>query len=207
MTTYDDRDLADDELAAALGELARSLTGTLDVDQALDRTRGSRSRPSRSPPRRDSGRRRHRGRARSDGGGDGGRPSVRPHPGDRPRGVVAGAVDAGARAHGGGRSDRAGDDGDRRGRRSRPCRPPRRRCRHPRPTPARYDSTGGSISVRMDGGVLAIDGEPRPTPGWSVRVDDDGPTRVRVRFERDDRRSEIRIDLVDGRLEPRITDG
>ena len=77
----------------------------------------------------------------------------------------------------------------------------------PAPTPARYDSTGGSISVRMDGGVLAIDGEPRPTPGWSVRVDDDGPTRVRVRFERDDRRSEIRIDLVDGRLEPRITDG
>ena len=38
MTTYDDRDLVDEELAAALSELARSMTGTVDVEQALDRT-------------------------------------------------------------------------------------------------------------------------------------------------------------------------
>ena len=43
-----------------------------------------------------------------------------------------------------------------------------------------------------------------PAPGWSYRVDDDGPTRVRVRFERDGQRSEIRVDLEGGGLVPEI---
>ena len=196
MTTYDDRDLADDELAAALGELAL-------LDRHPRCRAGARSdrrsrRPPPPPPRRDDGRRCRRGRARGDGGGDGRRPSVRPHPGDSRSGapasstpdpVVTAVVDPTVPATT--TTDVVVD----------PTVPPATSpMPPPAPTPARYDSTGGSISVRIAGGVLVIDGEPRPAPGWSVRVDDDGPTRVRVRFERDDRRSEIRIDLVDGRL-------
>lgn len=70
-----------------------------------------------------------------------------------------------------------------------------------------YSSEGGAITVRLTGGTIALDGDPEPADGWTVRIDDDGPDRVRVRFERDDERSEIRVDLTaDGRLEPRITD-
>ena len=206
MTTYDDRDLADDELAAALGELARSLTGTLDVEQALDRTvvrvrarRGRRLVATTAAAATVVGL-----VAMAAATGDG-RPSVRtpatapvassPAP-STPEPVRTAVVDPIVPA-----TTATAVVAD-------PTVPPAASpVPTPAPTPARYDSTGGSISVRMDGGVLAIDGEPRPAPGWSVRVDDDGPTRVRVRFERDDRRSEIRIDLVDGRLEPRITDG
>ena len=45
---------------------------------------------------------------------------------------------------------------------------------------------------------------PTPSPGFTPSVDDNGPDRVRVRFERDDQRTEIRVDLEDGRLVPRI---
>lgn len=72
------------------------------------------------------------------------------------------------------------------------------------PTVARYDSVGGSISVRVVDGVVRLDGDPMPSSGWTYRVDDDGPDRVRVRFERDSERSEIRVELVGGQLLPEI---
>ena len=42
---------------------------------------------------------------------------------------------------------------------------------------------------------VALVADPVPSGGFSVRIDDNGPDRVRVRFEKDDQRSEIRVDL------------
>jgi hypothetical protein len=77
----------------------------------------------------------------------------------------------------------------------------------PAPTVRTFESSGGSIRVRHAADRIALDGDPVPGAGWSARVDDDGPARVRVRFERGGDRSEIRVDLVDGQLVPRITEG
>ena len=80
-----------------------------------------------------------------------------------------------------------------------------------RPLPAADDgptsSIGGSITVRVADGQISLVGDRRtPTAGWSTRIDDNGPDRVRVRFELDDRRSEIRVDLIDGEPVERITE-
>ncbi len=75
------------------------------------------------------------------------------------------------------------------------------------PTPApttTFSSAGGSIVVARAGGAISLAGDPVPSVGWSVRIDDDGPTRVRVRFERDSRRSEIRVDLRGDELVPEV---
>ncbi len=77
----------------------------------------------------------------------------------------------------------------------------------PSPSTSTYSANGGSITVRLAGGQLTLDGDPLPASGWSVRIDDNGPDRVRVRFEMGDQRSEIRVDLVDGQLVPRVTEG
>jgi hypothetical protein len=69
-----------------------------------------------------------------------------------------------------------------------------------------YASVGGRIAVRRTEGGIALDGEPAPSPGWGVRVHDDGPDRVRVQFESGGRRSEIRVDLEGAELVPRITE-
>ncbi len=58
--------------------------------------------------------------------------------------------------------------------------------------------------VTSTGGAVALAVDPSPSSGWTYRIDDDGPTRVRVRFERDGQRSEIRVELRDGRLVPEI---
>ena len=70
-----------------------------------------------------------------------------------------------------------------------------------------YDSSGGSITVRLAGGAIALVGDPSPRAGYSVRIDDNGPDRVGVRFESDAGRSEIRVDLEDGRLVPEVIEG
>ena len=81
----------------------------------------------------------------------------------------------------------------------------------PRPTPAApsastYTSAGGSIVVTLANGAVSLADDPSPSPGWSYRIDDDGPSRVRVRFERDGQRSEIRVDLQGDQLVPDITE-
>ena len=43
-----------------------------------------------------------------------------------------------------------------------------------------------------------------PPAGYSVEVEDDGPDRVRVRFESGERRSRITVELIDGALVPQI---
>ena len=90
--------------------------------------------------------------------------------------------------------------GDRRPR----CQRRRRRCRLPYRRPRRTTGIGGSITVRLSGDTLMLATAPTPSPGFTASVDDNGPDRVRVRFERDDQRTEIRVDLEDGRLVPRI---
>ena len=83
----------------------------------------------------------------------------------------------------------------------------------PRPTPASpsaststFTSAGGSIVVTLSNDAISLADDPSPSPGWSYRIDDDGPSRVRVRFERDDQRSEIRVDLQGDQLVPDITE-
>lgn len=75
----------------------------------------------------------------------------------------------------------------------------------PSPTTT-YSSNGGSIVVTHAGGAISLARDPAPTDGWSFRIDDDGPTRVRVRFERDGSRSEIRVDLRGDELVPEISE-
>ena len=74
------------------------------------------------------------------------------------------------------------------------------------PTSSRstFSSAGGSIAVTLVGGTVTLDRDPSATDGWSFRVDDDGPTRVRVRFERQGQRSEIRVEVHGDALVPEI---
>jgi cytoskeletal protein RodZ len=67
-----------------------------------------------------------------------------------------------------------------------------------------YESVGGSMTVRLAGGRIALVGDPEPAAGFTPHVYDNGPDRVRVRFESATDDAEIRVDLVDGRLIPTI---
>jgi hypothetical protein len=72
------------------------------------------------------------------------------------------------------------------------------------PRQAGYDSVGGSIMVEQVDGSVHLLGDPQPAAGYSVEVEDDGPDRVRVRFESGERRSRITVELVNGALVPQI---
>jgi hypothetical protein len=67
-----------------------------------------------------------------------------------------------------------------------------------------YESVGGSITVRLADGRIALVGDPEPAAGFTAHVYDNGPDRVRVRFESATDDAEIRVDLVNGRLIPTI---
>ena len=67
-----------------------------------------------------------------------------------------------------------------------------------------FAGAGGSVTVRRDGGTVVLAGDPEPATGYTARIDDDGPDRVRVRFERDSERTEIRVEVEGGRLVPQI---
>jgi hypothetical protein len=69
---------------------------------------------------------------------------------------------------------------------------------------AQYDSLGGSITVEQVGDTIHLLGEPEPAGGYSVEVEDDGPDRVRVRFESGELRSRITVELIDGAPVPQI---
>ena len=74
------------------------------------------------------------------------------------------------------------------------------------PATRTFSSRGGSIVVRHEAGTIVLVGNPSPSSGWTYRIDDSGPIRVRVRFEAGDARSEIRIDLEGGELVPTIVE-
>jgi len=69
---------------------------------------------------------------------------------------------------------------------------------------AEYNSLGGSITVDEVDDTINLLGEPQPAAGYSAEVEDDGPDRVRVRFESGERRSRITVELIDGALVPQI---
>ncbi len=79
---------------------------------------------------------------------------------------------------------------------------PRRTTTTTRPaaTPRTYESVGGTITVQLADGRIALVGDPAPAAGFTPHVYDNGPDRVRVRFESATDDVEIRVDLVDGRL-------
>lgn len=54
-------------------------------------------------------------------------------------------------------------------------------------------SGGGTVTVRAAPGAVEFVSAV-PAPGFAVEVDDDGPTRVRVEFESDAERFEVRIE-------------
>ena len=68
------------------------------------------------------------------------------------------------------------------------------------PVTRTYESVGGSITVRLADGRIALVGEAAPAAGFTAHVYDNGPDRVRVRFESDADEAEIRVDLIDGRM-------
>ncbi len=68
------------------------------------------------------------------------------------------------------------------------------------PVTRTYESVGGSITVRLADGRIALVGEAAPAAGFTAHVYDNGPDRVRVRFESDTDEAEIRVDLIDGRM-------
>jgi hypothetical protein len=76
----------------------------------------------------------------------------------------------------------------------------------PSTTKSTFTSAGGSIVVAVANGAVSLAEDPTPSTGWSYRIDDNGPSRVRVRFEQADERSEIRVDLQGGELVPEITE-
>lgn len=66
-----------------------------------------------------------------------------------------------------------------------------------------YESIGGRITVRLGARVVGLVSF-ETTTGFTARIDDDGPERVRVRFESPDHESRIEVEAVGGDLVPRI---
>lgn len=67
-----------------------------------------------------------------------------------------------------------------------------------------YTSTGGSIVVNFDGSVVSLSSS-SPAAGFTAAVHDNGPTRVEVRFTDGQTEWRIRVDVVNGALQPEIT--
>jgi hypothetical protein len=67
-----------------------------------------------------------------------------------------------------------------------------------------YTSDGGSIVVHFaDGAVSLVSSS--PAAGYTAEVHDNGPTRVEVRFSNGTIEWRIRVDVVNGGLQPEIT--
>ncbi len=52
--------------------------------------------------------------------------------------------------------------------------------------------SGGTVVVEASGGAVSLVSAV-PNPGYEVEVDDAGPDEVRVEFESDDSKSEVRV--------------
>lgn len=71
------------------------------------------------------------------------------------------------------------------------------------PTTETFSGSGGSVTVRLADGRLALVSYV-PAAGFTAEVHDDSATRVEVRFRSDDHETVIRIDRVDGAMQPRV---
>jgi hypothetical protein len=67
-----------------------------------------------------------------------------------------------------------------------------------------YSSPGGSITVRLADGAVSLVST-QPAAGFSQETDDLGPSRVEVRFDDGSTEWRIRVDVVNGQLQPEIT--
>jgi hypothetical protein len=67
-----------------------------------------------------------------------------------------------------------------------------------------YTSAGGSITIAFTGGQVSLVSS-SPAPGYGVEIHDNGPTRVEVRFNNGQTEWRIRVDVVNGVLQPEIT--
>lgn len=67
-----------------------------------------------------------------------------------------------------------------------------------------YSSEGGSITVHFADGVVSL-ASSSAASGYSTEVHDNGPTRVEVRFSNGEIEWRIRVDVVNGELQPEIT--
>ena len=61
--------------------------------------------------------------------------------------------------------------------------------------------------MRLAGGAIALAGDPSPRAGYSVRIDDNGPDRVGVRFESDTDARRSASTSRTARLVPEIIEG
>jgi hypothetical protein len=68
-----------------------------------------------------------------------------------------------------------------------------------------YTSVGGSITVNFDGSSTISLASSSPAAGFTAEVHDNGPTRVEVRFSNGQTEWRIRVDVVNGVLQPEIT--
>lgn len=71
------------------------------------------------------------------------------------------------------------------------------------PFTRRYDSLGGSITVRWDGSALSLLSV-EPAAGFVGEVEDQTTARIRVRFRSDDDDSRIEVRVDDGRVTSNI---
>ncbi|HEX5586754.1 MAG TPA: hypothetical protein VFZ17_05560 [Acidimicrobiia bacterium] len=69
----------------------------------------------------------------------------------------------------------------------------------PAPVQRTFDSAGGSVTVELANGALAIVST-STAPGYTQEIHDSGPSRVEVRFRNDDGEWRVRVDLVDGQM-------
>ena len=72
------------------------------------------------------------------------------------------------------------------------------------PFTRRYDSLGGSITVRWDGSALSLVSV-EPAAGFVSEVEDQTTARIRVRFRSDDDDSRIDVRADDGRVTSNIS--
>ncbi len=83
--------------------------------------------------------------------------------------------------------------------------PPAPTAALPVPQTPTYSSAGGSITVNFDGGSTVSLASSSPAAGFTAEVHDNGPTRVEVRFSNGQTEWRIRVDVVNGALQPEIT--
>src|SRR5262249_55116467 len=74
----------------------------------------------------------------------------------------------------------------------------------PAPTDHPCSSAGGSIAVHFEKGQVALVSS-SPAPGYTASTQDNGPTRVEVRFSAGSTEWRIRVDVDNGQLVPDIS--
>ncbi len=75
----------------------------------------------------------------------------------------------------------------------------------PSTTTGTFSSLGGVVTASCTGTTAALVSA-SPQPGYRVEVDDNGPARVRVRFESGARTSDVRVTCPAGQPVPDVNE-